>query len=359
MPVSPLSSPPGTRKSQRDLSVDELRGYALIAMIATHAAGSTVLYRLAHPTGPITAAALFIFMTGHVAGLKVARSLAEGKVRDLRVSFFQRGLKLWMIHVALFALFAGVQAMTGRIDVLTPLPSTPLRSALLALSLRWQPMYFDILPLYVMLLVSMPVFLEFLRRGRVALLVGCSALLWGLAQVYTAPGQSFALPAWQLVFVLGLASGVKRSWFLERWRGLVIGSGVVLVGTAVWSFLLSGSGQQLMFAKENMAPGRLVHCIAFLVLGRALLLELRRRELLIGARGVLSLLGRNSLLVFSAHLVLLLPLIALRVSDHSSMVQMLAMVGLTSLIAVFLRLKESRPAKPVAVSCGESIPMAQ
>ena len=79
-----------------------------------------------------------------------------------------------------------------------------------------------------------------------------------------------------------------------------------------------------------------------LVIGRALLLELRRRELLVGVRGVLSLLGRNSLFVFCAHLVLLLPLIALRVSEYSSMVQMLAMVGLTSLIAVFLGVKEGR-----------------
>jgi hypothetical protein len=256
----------------------------------------------------------------------------------MQQAFLMRALKIYACQAGLLVFAFTVIAFLGILahqDAVTNLLGLyierPLAAVLSGLGLVYKPALLDILPMYVLfMLVSPLLLLHGLHRGWGGILAG-SVLLWLAAQfdlgrllfdlfhealrlrVSYAEMGAFEQFGWQFLWVLGL------------WMGSTIGSGSAasirfptwLVRTAigyaalcfVWRHALGQTpfpgepGLNLMFDKWHVGPLRLINFFALLILamhfGPWLKTHLPRLR-------VLETLGRASLPVFCAHLVVAL-----------------------------------------------------
>jgi hypothetical protein len=178
--------------------------------------------------------------------------------------------------------------------------------------------YFNILPLYVVLMLWAPVALALALRGPLLALI-VSVGLYGAARTFglnlpnwPEPGGWFFNPiAWQLVFTLGLVSAVLwRDGFPRPAPWLLTLSAVTVAGAAL---IVTNEGglapglretatAHLDVAKQDLGLARLIHFVALAyliatatVFGRFVAPVVR------GAFGkAVQSLGRNSLSVFAA-----------------------------------------------------------
>lgn len=214
----------------RDLRLDVFRGLALFVLLVDHAeeiSGVQFLSFVTHaPVGVSTAAELFIFLSGLVLGLAYESVLrTHGYVR-LHTRCLVRAWQIYLLHVAclVFTIVAVtlLAAWLGTQEAQTVLP----RHGLVAsnemltgfLQLRTNPQYFDILPLYIILVLFVPFLFPLLHRWPWVGL-GVSAAGYAIAQLAAHQGQASALPfgsslyysplAWQLLFVIGIAIGLR------------------------------------------------------------------------------------------------------------------------------------------------------
>jgi len=183
------------------------------------------------------------------------------------------------------------------------------------------------------MLASPWVLLHGLRRGWLGLLIG-STLLWAAAQfgleaaAYDAVARftgiavpfgqtgAFDLPAWQFLWMLGLAIGAGglasgreqpgRPHFPRWWLHAALAVGLIAFGWRHWrSQAPFEHWQQLnvLFDKWHLGPLRLINFLALLTLvvhyGPAIAARIPRLRFL-------ELLGAASLPVFCAHLVVVL-----------------------------------------------------
>lgn len=164
----------------------------------------------------------FVFL----AGLSAALAYGERFRCDpfgASAALGRRALRLYGAHVALTAaaltLFSAVTALTA-IDALTfeggratPFLD-PLRGVAGVFALSHQLAYFNILPLYVVLLGMAPAFIALAVRNR-ALALAVAIALYGVSRGFGLhlpswpdPGGWYFNPfAWQLLFVIGICCG--------------------------------------------------------------------------------------------------------------------------------------------------------
>jgi hypothetical protein len=183
------------------------------------------------------------------------------------------------------------------------------------LALREQPRFFDILPMYILLLTAVPAILLTLEWLGSATVLLASGAAWAWAQLgpdpFPAASGHFDLAAWQLLFVLGLWLGWRGSrgepWpgaratpalaaaaaafclamFLARWGWVQL---PLVAGTAL------GEGQRML-----LVPIRLLDFLASAWLAAWACARWVPRQATVAW---LALLGRRSLEVFSFHVLL-------------------------------------------------------
>jgi hypothetical protein len=201
---------------------------------------------------------------------------------------------VYVAHVFIFVIFmAQIAYVTTSQD--NPLYSEEMRAfdflqqpgvALLqALALKFQPNFMDVLPLYIVLLIALPVVLWLLlRQPTVALLL--SAGLWAATQYFQwnlpayPTGTWFFNPlAWQLIFVFGAWCAVGNSELVGKAvrsrTALVIAVAVLTVAFLIvltWYFprytsLIPKRVQDWMYPidKNNLDVLRFVHFTALAV----------------------------------------------------------------------------------------------
>jgi hypothetical protein len=238
-----------------------------------------------------------------------------------------RALKLYGVHIALtlagLIVFGAAYWMSGVPDLIEAhgrsyvfgSPSSGLPAlALMSLQLG----YFNILPLYVVLMLWAPIALALARRDPLLALIG-SAALYAAARIFglnlpnwpEAGGWFFNPLAWQLVFTLGLVSAVlwrdgppqPAPWLLTLSAAIVAGAALIVTNEGgLAPGLRDTATAHLDVAKQDLGMARLVHFIALAYLvatapsfGRFIGPVIR------GAFGVaVQSLGRNSLAVFAA-----------------------------------------------------------
>jgi hypothetical protein len=305
--------------SQRNPSIDVLRGSANVLMFANHVGASSHVTTLLNLVGWIDPASAFVLLAGLVLGL----GMRGNKPLSGPLS---RARKLWALHVGCAAVVVALHELTGRLDS----PSIaelggPLAAAWKLLALRAQPSdYMNILPMFIAFFAAAPVLVLALRRGFTWLLLAASLALWGVTQRdpswlrFTDPAcgpESFVLPAWQLTFVLGLAAGFHAERMGAVYRRAPRATWGVLTATvlpmALWALCqkpaLSRFGVRLppeldwLTAKSSWGPLRAVYTCAFLGLGYLVLVRLTSAGKTRGI-GWLVLLGRKSLYCFLVHL---------------------------------------------------------
>ncbi len=281
--MAPLVRPP------RDLRLDWFRGLLQIFIFISHVSGNWFVLLIHKSYGFSDSSELFVFLSGYtlasVYTLKARRDGRRAAVRDM----LRRAWALYLKHLALFAgmmlLIPALLALVGRAagGDLFRYPVTearPLASLAAGLVLWYQPPYLDILPLFVAMMLALPLMMALpVRWGWWAL--APSVALWLAVQLTRVNLPDFGYPegwtfnplAWQLMFMAGALVG----------RGALLGQSLVprgrLVMWAAVALLLFALPVAFLWAlgafwdvpswdalwpldKRNLSPWLLAHALA-------------------------------------------------------------------------------------------------
>lgn len=203
----------------RDLRLDFFRGLALWFIFVDHIPGNQIAWVTMRNFGLSDATEVFVFISGYTSSLVYSRILDKHGWRFAAAKVLDRCWTLYIAYLFLFIAFTAQVAYTARVFDnplfteemgIAGFFADPAVSLVQALALKFRPANLDILPLYIVLLLSLPVVLPVLRRWPLVLLAG-SVTLYTVARVldwnlptYPDGGVWFFNPfAWQLLFVLG------------------------------------------------------------------------------------------------------------------------------------------------------------
>jgi hypothetical protein len=305
-------------------AIDFWRGYALVAIFINHIPG--VYYsRFTHTNFSISDSAdLFVFLAGWAVRLLVGTEPRRQATAYIVLRVGGRAITLYaaqiMITMVAVAMLAGAAILRDNALLLEwhnasavfhdPVP-THIGLALITHQLG----YFDILPLYVVLMsVVAPIMVVIDRYAPNWLLpISLTVYLAVLALQFNLPtwpvdGQWFFNPlAWQLVFVLGfvlakpegIGGFARRHIVAIRWIALpLVVLSVLVVVMNLWPDPTRMPQPRLFFiaGKTFMTPMRLTQFLALVAVASCLYPLIRR--FLPPLVAFLSLLGRNSLYVF-------------------------------------------------------------
>ena len=328
---------------RRRSDLDWLRGLMLILMTVTHLP-TAFSARFGQPFGFVSAAEGFVFLSAFLVASVYGRIGHERGDAVMRRALLGRAVTVYAVHVGLllFLFLLLVPLATSRgahaiSDLASFYIGDPGAAILGGLLLVYNPPLLDILPMYVIFLAFSPWVLQLASRQGWTPIFGISIGLWLFSQFdggrfiyqhlagplslpgdYTQTG-AFMLLAWQLLWVAGLCAGAPRDDRVPASRTASRGSRALLWAAIAIAGLLftwrhvvgqtpfgDHAALNALFDKWHLGPLRLLNFAALAVLavhGRDTLMAWARNS-------SLARLGRASLAVFSAHLVLCLTLLA-------------------------------------------------
>ncbi|RJG51472.1 OpgC domain-containing protein [Motilimonas pumila] len=317
-------------------SLDGLRGGLLLIMTINHlvwsSGGQSALQLLTlQPLGQVGAAEAFILLSGILAGLVYSSDKLSAS--ELKQKAWRRAGLIYLYHIAAWLLVVLVASVICELFPtskslyqvqLADVWRQPIASFIVVASLLARPAFFDILPLYILMMLTLPWLIRACQRGKIILLLVLSMSLWfasnwiqseWLSQAlltYHLPFQPgyFDPWAWQFLFVIGVIIGVlRRQGKLHIFHSRVaLGVAVGLCGVVFLAhhhFLLDlGWHQGRLYALADKPELGTLRLINLLLLAYILACLLRYFPKLLAIPG-LSLVGRHSLQVFAWHLVLI------------------------------------------------------
>lgn len=306
------------------MRLDAVRGMFLVIMAGVHIP-SPVSHYLQQPFGFTSAAEGFIFLSACLAGMVYGKVQNKSGWPAMSRRVWHRAKLVYIVHLAVLlpvALIAWAEARQ-----IIPLANHfhdflvhPLGSLLLMPLLLHQPPLFDILPLYVVLLLATPLVLAGARRQGWRIILAVSFLGWLMAQVQAAnfSGNSAPLPpfrlgsfnllAWQFLWIAGLALGetsLHRKIVPPKHRATwgTLATILVLTGFCARHGIIPGTwispGLDDWMDKWTLGPLRLLNFAAWVVM--LLAWNPRPPDRLLAPT---ALWGRHSLAVFALHLPL-------------------------------------------------------
>lgn len=327
-----MARPP---RAARDLRLDFFRGLSLFFIFIDHIPENVLAYFTLRSVAFNDAAEVFIFISGYTAALVYGRSLADKGMLFATAQVYRRVWQLYVAHIFLFVIFTA-EVSYAILVVQNPLYTEemgvadflqePHLAIIRALLLAFQPMFLDILPLYIVLLAIFPLVLIGMRRSTM-LPLAISAAIYVLTlrqgwAFHTRPSHDvwfFNPLAWQFLFVIGATAGYARvtgRWPFPtaRWLGMaaiVVAAFIAIVNfswTLHWIYdpfppLLAKQLWSHSLDKTNLAPLRL---FSFLVLATATVQLVRPESRFLRrawARPVI-VCGQQSLYVFCLGIVL-------------------------------------------------------
>lgn len=266
------SAPGGAVPTIRDPRLDFFRGMTMFIILIAHTPGNWLTLWIPARFGFSDATEVFVFCSG------MASAIAFGKVfRDqglpmgtARVAF--RCWQVYWAHICLFIAIAVTMAALNASELfsrdyvgqlnLYPFFKDPMTNLPALVTLRYVPNYFDILPMYLVVLAMMPVVIALYRFAPLAAL-GFIVLVWAAADL-----GGLALPAepwserewffnpfgWQLVFFTGFA--LMSGWLpvppVDR-RLIMLAAAVVLVIVPLSYFRLLGTFPELREVRNSLS----------------------------------------------------------------------------------------------------------
>lgn len=329
----------------RDRRLDMLRGIALAMIFINHIPGTVYENYTSRNFGFSDAAEGFVLISGISAALAYSAALNRRPLWTGVARIWGRAWLLYLVHLFVMAwvigIAAGVARFTGNMVMMSQNNLQYLQSDLAGVLvgiplLTHQLGYVNILPLYTVLLLVSPGLLWLAWRWPVWLVAG-SVLMWFIAGTYHFDLPNYPLPggwffnpfAWQIIFVIGLLTGVyirqgKRLVAVRRWLQAISWIYLAFSCVTIWVPPVDHAmGHTLWLAKNAGAPWfftdfdktyvtlpRLLHIMALAYLLSSLKV-VRWACATVGARPF-ALLGRQALPVFALGSVLCLGLQALR-----------------------------------------------
>jgi hypothetical protein len=304
-------------------TIDFWRGAVLIAILVDHIPGNMLESLTPRNFGLSDSSEAFVFLSGLSVGVVYLPRAEKHGLPAVARGCFQRALKLYGVHIALtvaaLVIFACAWRLSGVDDLIAAhgrsfVFETPAQGIAGLAMLSHQLGYFNILPLYVVLMLWAPAALALAMRGP-ALALAASAGVYGTSRTLgldlpswpEAGGWFFNPLAWQLVFTIGLVSAMV--WRRGAPRGtpsLIALSTIVIASAALVTTSAAGiapgfrdaASAHLDLAKHDLGLARLTHfaALAYLVAAAP-----GFKRLADGAAGrAVQSLGRNSLAVFAA-----------------------------------------------------------
>ncbi len=208
---------------QRDLRLDFFRGIAMFIILIAHVPSDWLALWIPARFGFSDATEMFVFCSGMASAIAFGRVFRE---QGLVIGTARVGYRIWQVYWAHIGLFFAVAVTTvwltslaiNDIDYTSRLNlyqffGAPLTHLPALLTLTYVPNYFDILPMYIVVLAMMPMVIALSRvhLGLVALFVvglwlAVTITRFNLpAELRSARGWFFNPFAWQLIFFTGFA----------------------------------------------------------------------------------------------------------------------------------------------------------
>jgi hypothetical protein len=308
-------------------SIDFWRGGVLIAILVDHIPGNVLETLTPRNFGLSDSSEAFVFLSGLSVGMVYLPRARKHGLPAVARGCVQRALKLYGVHIGLtlaaLFIFACAWRMSGVDDLITAhgrsfvfgSPASGLAGLIL---LSHQLGYFNILPLYIVLMLWAPVVLTIAMRGpglalltSVSLYAASRALGLDLPNWPQTGGWFFNPLAWQLVFTMGLVcaiiwrDGAPRPTFglVTLSLSAIAAAALVTTGAAgLMPAFREAVSAHLDLTKQDLGLARLAHftALAYLV---AIAPGLARLAGGPAGQAVQSL-GRNGLTIFTAGSVL-------------------------------------------------------
>jgi hypothetical protein len=322
----------------RDVRLDVLRGLALLIIFVDHIPGILFSGITPQAFGYADAAEAFVIIAGLSAYQAYNGKMTDAGIVRGSLPIFNRVWQLYVTHLALVMLVAGIAAYAARrfsdpnymealgLDMFIADPTLAIVGVM---TLTFLPNFLDILPLYMIVLSLLPVVLLALRVHWLLPLT-LSFGLYVLAQVtglnlpnIQASRVWFFNPlAWQFIFVVGVVlahlSATGKLDGLFRRRKLVISITVLAAAYAAFSLLSVAPWRQIpdlanlrlidpadlpVADKTNISPLRLLDGLAKVWL-IAVMIPRGAGWLSAWPMRLMAVAGRQSLPVFVMGLVL-------------------------------------------------------
>ncbi|MGL4242630.1 MAG: OpgC family protein [Beijerinckiaceae bacterium] len=316
--------------SRRDLRLDYMRGLALLLIFIDHVSGNRFAALTLQSMGFADAAEVFVFIAGIAGVYAYRKTLLNSGLRIGALAVLRRIRTLYLAHLGMVAGVLAIAALAvafgtgfdiiGKLG-LQPLLDDPVQAAVRLPVLGFLPHYMDILPLYVLLLSTLPLVILGLRAHPLLPLAVA-------AVVYTSVGATgFNLPsfgsghgwflnpfAWALLFVAGatVAELTIRGAWANLPRAAVAAGTLAAAAYVVFAFLHAAPWRIFPVLEPIVALElRLTADKTFLSWHRwldlaakawlvAVLIPPTAAFMRTGMGGAISRAGRNSLPVFVA-----------------------------------------------------------
>src|SRR3954471_14010012 len=203
---------------ERELRLDLFRGLALWLIFIDHLPPNLLTWFTIRNYGFSDATEIFIFISGYTAAFVYGRAMLESGFVIATARIMRRGWQIYVAHGVLFTIFlAEISYVATSFE--NPLYSEemgimdflkqPDVTIIQALLLRFRPVNMDVLPLYIVLMLFLPVIL-WLMKWRPDVTLALSAVLYALTWQFDwylsayPNGVWFFNPfAWQLLFAFG------------------------------------------------------------------------------------------------------------------------------------------------------------
>lgn len=203
---------------ERELRLDLFRGIALWLIFIDHLPPNILTWFTIRNYGFSDATEIFIFISGYTAAFVYSRAMRDRGFVVASARIFKRVWQIYVAHVFLFTIYlAEISYIATRFE--NPLYAEemgildflkqPDVTIVQALLLKFRPVNMDVLPLYIVLMLFLPLILWLLQRKAdvaLALSVVLYAVTWEFDLYLPAypNGTWFFNPfAWQLLFVFG------------------------------------------------------------------------------------------------------------------------------------------------------------
>lgn len=343
--------------------VDFWRGYALIAIFINHIPGIFFEQFTHRAFGLSDSAELFVFLAGFSL-----RYLAESRTENLTGTrlFMRLEARAFTLYAAQILIVALALAMMAGAALLLDTPlilqwnnasaffESPVPTQIGIVMLAHQMGYFDVLPLYIVMMCFAPLVVV-LGRISLRILLFYSATVWALTlfselnlPTWPVEGVWFFNPfAWQFQFVLGyvLARPKRAAGFIEEKRTELRILGLLIVGIGLWLALIGWSPNpfevpepRLFFMndKTSLSPMRILHMLGLVMLFGGLFEIVSRWNGFRFLSAPMCLLGRNSLHVFCAGSLLSLAGQIVRFASPAGLVTdtLVLLIGVAAMLAI-------------------------
>jgi hypothetical protein len=228
LPIGLVPAVASAPVSGRELRLDLFRGLALWLIYIDHLPASLLTWLTIRNYGFSDATEIYIFISGYTAAFVYGRAMRDAGFVVATARILRRVWQIYVAHVFLFTIFLAEISYVatsfenplyteemGILDFLKQ-PDITIVQALL---LRFRPVNMDVLPLYIVLMMFLPLIL-LLMRWRADITLALSVLLYAITwqydlhlMAYPSGVWAFNPFAWQLLFVFGAwcaQGGAKR-----------------------------------------------------------------------------------------------------------------------------------------------------